>query len=102
MTDKISKEVRKANLSRIDKAIEFAIKKYQGQKRPGTELPYIVHLIGALGIAVHYGLSEEIRIAVLLHDILEDTKTKIEEIEEKFGPRVTHLVFSATDDKNLP
>ena len=36
--------------------------------------------------------------AALLHDTIEDTKTTIEEIREKFGPRVAEIVFELTDN----
>lgn len=74
---------------------------HSGQYRPGTELPYLQHLMGALTIAIHYDCSEEIRIAVILHDTVKDTDTKLSEIEKRFGPRVAHLVEAATDDKSI-
>lgn len=40
--------------------------------------------------------------AALLHDTVEDTDTSFEELEEKFGKRVTAVVREVTDDKNLP
>lgn len=40
--------------------------------------------------------------AALLHDTVEDTKTTFEELEEHFGPTVTHIVKELTDDKSLP
>lgn len=93
--------IDQANGARVFDAIEFAVKAHNGQYRPGTELPYLQHLMGALTIAVHYDCSEEIRIAVILHDTVEDTDTKIADIEKRFGPRVAHLVEAATDDKKI-
>lgn len=93
--------INQANGKRVFDAIEFADKAHSGQYRPGTELPYMQHLMGALTIAVHYDCSEEIRIAVILHDTVEDTKTKLTDIAKSFGPRVAHLVEAATDDKSM-
>ncbi|NTU69905.1 bifunctional (p)ppGpp synthetase/guanosine-3',5'-bis(diphosphate) 3'-pyrophosphohydrolase [bacterium] len=90
-----------ANGARVFEAITFADTAHYGQYRPGTELPYMQHLMGALTIAVHYDCSEEIRMAVVLHDTVEDTKTTLAKIEKVFGPRVAHLVDAATDDKSM-
>ena len=94
---KPSKAVLAANRHRIFDAIDFATKAHKGQFRPKTNLPYISHPVGALAIGAQYGFSEEMLIAVLLHDVLEDTDTSISEIEKKFGPRVAHLVIACTD-----
>jgi len=47
-------------------------------------------------------LQLPVLIAALLHDTLEDTATKPEEIKDNFGPEVLHLVQEVTDDKSLP
>ena len=44
----------------------------------------------------------DVIIGALLHDTVEDTDTTLDEIEEKFGSRVRHIVDQVTDDKNLP
>lgn len=44
----------------------------------------------------------EVLIAAVLHDILEDTPTKPEEIEARYGARVLSFVQALSDDKSLP
>jgi guanosine-3',5'-bis(diphosphate) 3'-pyrophosphohydrolase len=46
--------------------------------------------------------DEDVLVAALLHDTLEDTATTREELEAAFGPVVLQLVAEVTDDKSLP
>ncbi|MBQ3221078.1 MAG: HD domain-containing protein [Clostridia bacterium] len=85
---------------RIHKAIEFATLKHQGQTRKGTDIPYIVHPIEVMQILTANGCEEDIIIAGILHDTLEDTDTEREEIVEAFGARVAELVSHESEDKS--
>lgn len=49
----------------------------------------------------HYGYKKEVVQAALLHDLLEDTKASISEIEKKFGKDVVKLVSASTFDKGI-
>ncbi len=94
----------------IEKAIKFAGKThnhYQEQKRKGKRIPYIAHPLTAGIILSLAGASEEVIIAGILHDTIEDSidekKVTPEMIEERFGKSVRHLVLSVTEmDKSLP
>ena len=83
----------------LDRAIEFAAVKHAGQKRKGTTIPYITHVIEAMEIVSRMTEDEEIRAAAVLHDTLEDTKTTKEELIEAFGLRVADLVAAESEDK---
>jgi guanosine-3',5'-bis(diphosphate) 3'-pyrophosphohydrolase len=93
------------DLKGIFEAMLFASEKHKNQRRKDSESsPYINH-----PIAVAYYLSKycdvldnEVLIAGILHDTLEDTETTPQEIEEKFGTEVLHLVQEVTDEKDLP
>lgn len=85
---------------RIHEAIEFATIKHINQKRKGTDIPYIVHPMEVMQILTENGCSEDLIIAGILHDTLEDTDAKPEEIREKFGDRVLELVQSESEDKS--
>jgi guanosine-3',5'-bis(diphosphate) 3'-pyrophosphohydrolase len=89
----------------ILKAAHFAAKKHRDQRRKDKHAsPYIIHPISvALEIAQTGGVDDpEILAAALLHDTLEDTDTKPEELEDKFGKKVCEYVLDVTDDKTLP
>ena len=86
-------------------AIDFAATRHRHQRRKDTEqLPYINHPIAvARLLAGEGGVSDQdVLVTAILHDVLEDTDTLPEEIEERFGKKVRKLVEEVTDDKNLP
>jgi len=95
---------------KIQRAIRFAIRvheQYQKQKRKGKDVPYVVHPLIAGMILSRIGASEELVIAGILHDAIEDTvkdKRKTRDlIIEKFGCQVVDLVDSVTEPvKDLP
>lgn len=84
---------------RLHRAIVFAAKAHQGQNRKGTDVPYIIHPFETAQILVEAGCSEDIVIAGLLHDTLEDTETTTNEISQFFGLKVLGLVLSVSEDK---
>ena len=89
----------------ILKAAQFAAEKHRDQRRKDKHAsPYIIHPISvALEIAQIGGVDDpEILAAALLHDTLEDTDTKPEKLEAKFGKKVCEYVLDVTDDKTLP
>jgi GTP pyrophosphokinase len=79
----------------ISRAMELAIVKHINQKRKSGE-PYVVHPILVASIVAHYGGDETMVIAAILHDVVEDTPTPIEEIEKLFGKDVADLVDGLT------
>lgn len=81
-------------------AKSFAIKAHKGQKRKISNMPYITHPIRVANLLESAGLSDELICAAYLHDVVEDTPYKIDDIEEKFGRRVAELVASHTEDKS--
>ncbi|MCR4940207.1 MAG: HD domain-containing protein [Treponemataceae bacterium] len=87
-------------MTRIHEAINFAAIKHQNQKRKGTQIPYIVHPMEVMQILTANGCSEDVILAGILHDTLEDTDTKAVEIEEKFGKAVLEIVLTESEDKS--
>lgn len=93
------------NLNQLIRAINFAAKKHTAQKRKGADAePYINHPIEVLNLLVNVGRVEDydVLIAAVLHDTVEDTGVKKEEIAEMFGAPVAAMVLELTDDKSLP
>jgi myo-inositol-1(or 4)-monophosphatase len=86
-------------MEKFDKAIIFATNAHKGQKRKGANTPYIVHPLEVATIAATLTDNEDVLCAAVLHDTVEDTEVTIEEIEDKFGPRVRELVQSETENK---
>lgn len=87
-------------MSKIDKAIAFAVRAHSGQCRKGTRIPYIVHPLGVARILIQCGCPDHVVIAGILHDTVEDTPVTIEEIRREFGRDVAALVDAATEPDN--
>jgi len=82
---------------RIFQAIEFAAKAHTGQFRKGTKVPYIVHPLGVSKILIEAGCSEDVVVAGILHDTMEDSSTGIDDIRRDFGEEVARLVEGASE-----
>jgi (p)ppGpp synthase/HD superfamily hydrolase len=80
-------------------ALGYAARVHAGQIRKRTGRPYIGHLLGVTSIVIEYGGDEEMAIAALLHDAVEDQGglPRLQEIQRKFGKRVAHIVDGCTD-----
>ncbi|MFD1030571.1 HD domain-containing protein [Metaplanococcus flavidus] len=86
----------------IDNAICFAAVKHHGQYRKGTNTPYFTHPFAVAMILVEEAQTEEIVVAALLHDTLEDTDATEEELFKNFGEDILMLVKAASEpDKSL-
>ena len=83
----------------LNQAIIFATKAHEVQFRKGTKIPYILHPMEAAAIVGTMTTDDEIVAGAVLHDVVEDTKTTVEEIKELFGERVASLVASESEDK---
>lgn len=87
----------------IFKAIEFAAKAHSGQFRKGTNIPYIFHLMNVMKTLCDANVSENLIVAGILHDVLEDTKSTKEDILIHFGEEVLDLVVGESEpNKSLP
>jgi len=99
------KKLPEKDLALLFRALAFAAHKHRDQRRKDAEAsPYINHPIAlAEVLAGEGGVAEvEVLAAALLHDTIEDTDTRIEELERAFGARIAGMVMEVTDDKNLP
>lgn len=86
--------------TRITDAIEFALRAHDGQMRKDNR-PYIIHPLTVGYILQNAGYSEDVVIAGMLHDVVEDTVYTAEDIQELFGERVAQLVLGVTEDKTI-
>lgn len=80
-------------------AYGMAREAHKNQERKFTGIPYIRHLEETSQILIENtdgNVSEDLYVAALLHDIVEDTEVKLEEIERIFGRNVRSLVNELT------
>jgi len=99
----------------IKRAIQFAARKHHGHFRAESEpLPYITHLFSVALLVAEDPATlklrrasgadddyDEVVIAALLHDTLEDTDTTREELVAAFGERVAGLVEHVSEKKDV-
>jgi GTP pyrophosphokinase len=83
------------DISLIRKAWEFCVSHHKGQTRASGE-PYIVHPLEVAEVLVEMKLDATAVAAALLHDAVEDTPATSEEIGDKFGDQVAHIVEGVT------
>ncbi len=84
----------------LNEALAFSKESHKLQVRKSGE-PYVVHPIVVAAIVVSITNDESMAIAALLHDVVEDTDVTIEEIQERFGADVAHLVSGLTKIDSL-
>lgn len=84
---------------RFLQAFGFAFEKHSGQTRKASVVPYIAHLMGVASLVLEFGGDEDMAIAALLHDVVEDCggAPMLKEIERQFGSRVAGIVDGCTD-----
>jgi guanosine-3',5'-bis(diphosphate) 3'-pyrophosphohydrolase len=93
------------NTGLLLKAFRFSADKHSTQRRKdGAKSPYINHPIEVVQLLWEVGGVRDVNVllAAILHDTVEDTDTRPEEISHRFGEEVLSLVLEVTDDKNLP
>ena len=85
--------------TRFDHALLFASQIHREQDRKKSGIPYISHLLGVASIVLDYGGDEEMAIAALLHDAVEDQggRPMLKIIDQVFGARVAKIVDGCTD-----
>jgi len=87
------------NDKQIEEAIKFLV--FAIQESGHNPKPVILHSIRVGLHLCNLNYGKEIVIAAILHDVIEDTDTKIEEVKSKFGDRVAKLVEANSFDKNI-
>ena len=86
---------------RIELAIRAAAVLHKDQLRMGSmPFPYITHLVATAFTLMDYTEDEDVIIAALLHDTLEDTDYTIDELQEDFGGRVREIVETLTEPRS--
>ena len=84
---------------RFASAMAYAYQVHGGQRRKGTGIPYIAHILGVTAIAMEYGADEDQSIGALLHDAAEDGggEATLAEIRARFGDVVAEIVLGCSD-----
>ena len=90
-------------MSKIQSAENFAKERYLGIIKKDSDIPHHEHLAAVVARLKNLGVTDEdILSAAWLHDIIDDTNTSFDELDQRFGSRVAVLVLSISKDKSLP
>jgi len=89
---------------RFLRAFNFAAKRHAGQTRKASTTPYIAHLMGVASLVLEFSGDEDLAIAALLHDVVEDCggAPMLKEVQRRFGVRVAKIVDGCTDSDTYP
>jgi (p)ppGpp synthase/HD superfamily hydrolase len=89
---------------RFLRAFQFAFKMHSGQARKASTIPYIAHLMGVASLVLEAGGDEDLVIAALLHDVVEDCGGApiLARVRKQFGVRVAKVVEGCTDADSYP
>jgi (p)ppGpp synthase/HD superfamily hydrolase len=89
---------------RFLRAFAFAAEKHKRQTRKASTIPYIAHLMGVTSLVLEFGGDEDLAIAALLHDVVEDCggEPMRKEVRRRFGRRVAKIVDGCTDASTIP
>lgn len=84
--------------ARYDAAVRMAREVHDGAVRKGTTIPYLAHVIGVSSLVMDFGGDEDLAIAGLLHDAVEDGgPTAEDDIRAAFGERVVQTVLDCSE-----
>jgi (p)ppGpp synthase/HD superfamily hydrolase len=83
-------------------ALERARADHEGQTRNGSGgMPYAEHPISVAAMLDEQGHRDEVLAAALLHDVVEDSETTLDDLRELFGEEVAGMVGALTDDESI-
>jgi len=91
LIDRLKKYLPSSEIARVKDAFRFADAAHLGQTRKTGE-PYITHPLAVAELLTDWKLDSAAIQAALMHDVLEDSGIRKEEIVERFGPVVADLV----------
>jgi len=89
---------------RFERALVFAHRVHRDQRRKGSGIPYVSHLLAVCSLAIEAGADEDEAIAALLHDAAEDQggRRTLEQIKTAFGARPASIVEELSDTFSAP
>ena len=89
--------------SRFVSALEYAARLHANQRRKGSQVPYLAHLLSVTALVLEDGGDEDLAIAALLHDAVEDQGGMItlKQIRHDYGDRVADIVLGCSDSTSI-
>ena len=85
----------------LRQAVVWAEGLHADQRRDADRAPFILHPLEVASLLWARGYDEEVVVAGILHDLIEDTGALAEDVRERFGDRVTEIVLAVTEDPTI-
>lgn len=101
LMNKIKASEKPYDVDKIVRAYQLADKAHEGQMRSSGE-KYITHPLSVASILLDYCMDTDTICAALMHDVVEDTETTLDEIKKKFGEDVALMVDGVTKIGQVP
>jgi (p)ppGpp synthase/HD superfamily hydrolase len=89
-------------MTRTETALRLALRAHATQTRKTDGSPYVVHPIMVAHLLTQQGASEDVVVAALLHDVLEDTEVPRDEVLAVAGPVSLSIIEVVSENKDLP
>jgi (p)ppGpp synthase/HD superfamily hydrolase len=83
----------------LERALRWAAVAHRDQVRKASDTPYVEHVMGVALVLDRLGFAEEVVIAGLLHDVVEDTPATLADVEARFGSAVAETVRHCSEIK---
>jgi (p)ppGpp synthase/HD superfamily hydrolase len=90
-----------AELPLAEAALAYAQEMHRGQRRSSDEAPFILHPLEVASLLHNTGHREEVVTAGILHDTIENTATRPQDIAKRFGSDVAALVAALSEDSDI-
>src|SRR5215203_7305438 len=97
-------EMKKQSGPLWQRAVAFAARQHEGQYRKDGITPYFAHPVRVALVVRHVFAEpdETALVAALLHDLIEDSTTDYDDLQQQFGDDVAKAVAALTKDARLP
>lgn len=89
-------------MTRTESALRLALQAHTNQTRKTDGSPYVIHPIMVAHLLTQHGAGEDVIVAALLHDVLEDTNVTAAEVSAIGGESVLKIVEAVSENKDLP
>jgi guanosine-3',5'-bis(diphosphate) 3'-pyrophosphohydrolase len=83
----------------LERALRWASVCHRGQVRKGGDVPYVQHAVAVAMILDRAGFDEDVVVAGLLHDVVEDTEATLDQVRDQFGEAVAAIVAGCSETK---
>ena len=86
----------------IERALQVALSAHDGQvRKSASRVPYVVHPLHVALLLARWAQEDDVIVAGLLHDVVEDCRDwTLERVEREFGHNVARIVGELTEDKS--